>query len=94
VINYRNAIQRDPQLGEAYYQLGLTEIHLNQRQEAFQNQKANAVKPMQPELILSWTHALFQDSQQADGERLAGQLIEINRNDRPIYDECLPSTYC
>src|ERR1700692_1477853 len=37
VINYRNAIQRDPKFGEAYYQLGLTEVRLNQRQEAFQN---------------------------------------------------------
>jgi tetratricopeptide (TPR) repeat protein len=165
VINYRNAIQRDPQFGEAYYQLGLIEVRLNHRPEAFQNlsrasdllpdrddvkvtlgdfsfntysadrarpkvlydtvtsladqliakdpksydglrwkgyiaasdkklkdaeeffHRANSVRPMQPELILSWSHVLFQDNQQAEAERLARQLIESDKSYGPIYDE-------
>lgn len=165
VINYRNAIQRDPKFGEAYYQLGLTEVRLNQRPEAFQNlsravdllpdrddvkvtlgdfsfntyqadrtrpkvlydtvtnladqllakdpksydglrlkgylaasdkklkdaeeffRRANSVRPMQTELILSWSHVLFEDNQQSESERLAHQLMESNKSYRQIYDE-------
>ena len=50
-------------------------------------QTANTVRPMQPELILSWTRVLFQDNQQTEGERLARQLMEINKTYGPIYDE-------
>jgi predicted Zn-dependent protease len=164
-LNYRKAVQKDPRFGQAHYELGLMEIRLNQRREAFQDlsraaellpgrqdikvalgdfsfnsyladrarpkllydkvaalsdqlvannpksydglrlkgylaatdkkfkdaeeffRSANAVKPMQPELILSWTHVLFQDNQQAEAERLARQLIESNKSYGPIYDE-------
>src|SRR6266849_4779090 len=164
-LNYRKAIQKDSRFGQAYYELGLTEIRLNQRREAFQDlsrasellpgrddirvalgdfsfnaylgdstrpkvlyekvgaladqfiakdpksydglrlkgylaaadkkfqeaegffRMANAVKPMQPELILSWTHVLFLDNQPAEGERLARQLLEGNKSYGPIYDE-------
>jgi len=164
-LNYRKAIQRDSQFGEAYYQLGLTELRMNMGREAFEDlsravallpsrddvkvtmadfsfsayvtdrarpkilyeqvsrlsdqliakdpksydglrlkaylaavdkkpkdaeeffRMANAVKPMQPELILSWAHVLFQDKQQAEGKRLARQLIETNKSYGPIYDE-------
>ena len=166
-LNYRKAIQKDSRYGEAYYQLGLTEVLLNERMNAFQDltraselspgrddvqltlgdlcfnsyladpthpkqlydrvvtladrflaknpksydglrwkgylaaadrkfkeaeeffQAANLVKPMQPELILSWTHVLFQDNQQAEGERLARKLIDANKSYEPIYDELL-----
>ena len=164
-LNYRKAIQRDARFGEAYYQLGLTELHLNKGREAYQDlsraaallpgrddvkvmladfsfsaymadgtrpealydqvakiaeqflannpksydglrlkaylaasdkklkdaeeffRLANAAKPMQPDLILGWTRVLFEDGQQAEGERLARQLIENNKNYGPIYDE-------
>lgn len=164
-LNYRKAIQRDSQFGEAYYQLGMTELRLNMGREAFEDlsravtllpgrddvkvtladfifsayladrtrpkilyeqatrlsdqlvannpksydglrlkgylaasdkklkeaeeffQMANAIKPMQPELILRWTNVLFQDNQQVEGERLARQLMEINKSYGPIYDE-------
>jgi predicted Zn-dependent protease len=36
-LNYRKAIQKDSQSGEAYFQLGLTEMHLNHAREAYQN---------------------------------------------------------
>jgi len=164
-LNYRKAIQKDSQFGEAHYQLGLMEARLNQLREAFQDlsravtllrnrddvkvaladlvfkayvadrthpkllyeqvsrlsdqliakdpksydglrfrayiaasdkkfkdaedlfRLANAIKPMQPELIVNWTYVLFQDNQQAEGERLARRLIEANKSYGPIYDE-------
>ena len=164
-LNYRKAIQRDSQSGEAYYQLGLTEERLNERREAFQAlsraaellpgrddvkvslgdfsfhtfladparpkmlydkvtaladeliardpksydglrwkgylatvdkklgeaedyfQRANAVRPMQPELILSWAHVLFLDNHELEGEQLARRLIEAHKTYEPIYDE-------
>jgi tetratricopeptide (TPR) repeat protein len=164
-LYYRRAIQADPRSGEAYYQLGLTEIQLNHRREGLQDlfhaaallpgrddvqvtlgdfsfrsyladparpkalydtvagladrflakdprsydglrwkgylagagkkfreaeeffRLANSVKPMQPELILSWTHVLFLEQEQAEAERLARQLIAANKSYEPIYDE-------
>jgi predicted Zn-dependent protease len=45
-LNYRKAIQKDSRFGEAYYQLGLTEIRLDQRREAFQDlSRAEALLP-------------------------------------------------
>jgi tetratricopeptide (TPR) repeat protein len=35
-LNYRAAIQKDPTFGEAYYQLGLTAVKLNQAVQAYQ----------------------------------------------------------
>ena len=49
--------------------------------------KANAVKPMQPELIVNWTYVLFQDNHPAEGEDLARQLIKSDKTYGPIYDE-------
>ena len=50
-------------------------------------QKANAIKPMQPELIVNWTRVLFEDNRPAEGEQLARQLIKANVKYGPIYDE-------
>jgi tetratricopeptide (TPR) repeat protein len=36
-LNYRKAIQKSPEFGEAYYRLGLAAIKLNQAQEAYQS---------------------------------------------------------
>ena len=45
-LNYRKAIQRDARFGEAYYQLGLTELHLNKGREAYQDlSRAAALLP-------------------------------------------------
>ena len=47
-LNFRKAVQKDSRSGEAYYQLGLTEIRLNQRREAFQDlSRALALLPGQ-----------------------------------------------
>ena len=35
-LNFRNAIQKDPKLAEAYYKLGLTDLRLNRPRDAFQ----------------------------------------------------------
>ncbi|HXA63756.1 MAG TPA: tetratricopeptide repeat protein [Bryobacteraceae bacterium] len=164
-LNFRKAVQKDSRSGEAYYQLGLTEIRLNQRREAFQDlsralallpgqdgvkvtladfsfnayvadrtrpkmlydqvtrlsdqliaanpksydglrlkgylaasdkkfkdaeeffHRANSAKPLSPEMMLMWTEVLFQDNQQAEGEKLARQLIDSNKGYGPIYDE-------
>ncbi len=164
-LNYRKALQKDPRFAEAYYQLGLTEGHLNQGRDAFQDlsraaelaparrdvklalgdfclrsyladtrrpkalydavarladqflaenpesydglrwkgdlaavdnkfaeaeaffQRANKVKSDQPELLVSWSHVLFQDKQPEGAERLARQSIERHRAYGPAYDE-------
>jgi cytochrome c-type biogenesis protein CcmH/NrfG len=48
--------------------------------------RANEVKPMQPELILSYTQVLFLDGRLAEGEKLALELMEKNKNFGAIYD--------
>jgi tetratricopeptide (TPR) repeat protein len=53
--------------------------------EAFYAQ-ANAVKPMQPGVILAWTEALFQDKKPKEAEDLAFQLIRKEQHYGPIYE--------
>ena len=36
-LNYRNAVRKDPQSGEALYRLGLTLLRQNKASEAYQN---------------------------------------------------------
>ena len=48
--------------------------------------KANAVKRLQPDLVLMWVQVLFQDGQSPDGERLALELIQAHRDAGPAYD--------
>jgi 16S rRNA (uracil1498-N3)-methyltransferase len=48
--------------------------------------RANDVQPMQPELILGWTQALFQDNQPKEAEELALQLIGKDKGFGPVYD--------
>jgi tetratricopeptide (TPR) repeat protein len=48
--------------------------------------QANAVKPMQPEVILGWTEALFQDKKPKEAEDLAFQLIRKDQHYAPIYE--------
>ncbi len=58
--------------------------HLKDSREFFR--KANAAKPWQPDLILSWAQVLFQDGQSAEGERLALDLIQKHKDAARIYD--------
>src|SRR3984893_8381142 len=48
--------------------------------------QANAVKPMQPEVILGWTEALLQDKKPKEAEDLAFQLIRQDQHFTPIYE--------
>jgi tetratricopeptide (TPR) repeat protein len=48
--------------------------------------QANAVKPMQPEVILGWTEALLQDKKSREAEDLAFQLIRQDQHFTPIYE--------
>jgi tetratricopeptide (TPR) repeat protein len=165
-LNFRHAIQVDPRSGEAYYQLGRTDVLLNKGRDAFQSlvraaelmpsrddvkvsladvclsalvaggtkrpealydrlallsdqiiaknprsydglrfkgylavidnrlaeaekffEKANEIKPMEPELIVVWTGTLFQDDKAAQGEALALKLVEKDKTYGPIYDQ-------
>jgi tetratricopeptide (TPR) repeat protein len=47
---------------------------------------ANAIKPMQPPLIMGWVETLFQDGQANEAESLARQLIEREKTYAPIYE--------
>src|SRR5579871_284740 len=163
-LNYRKAIQKNVNLGEAFYQLGLTYMNLRRTPDAYQTllqasklmparedvavkladfcwavyssdrrrpqvlfdrvtiisdqllaknknsfdglrlkghlasaskryaeaeedyRAANAVKPMQPEVILGWAGALFLDGKSSEAEMLAYQLIDRNKTYTPIYD--------
>ncbi|PWU05000.1 MAG: hypothetical protein C5B51_15665 [Terriglobia bacterium] len=64
--------------------LALTESRLNDAKDLFR--RANEVKPMQPQVIMGWTQALFQDKQDAEGEKLAYQLIDRAKDFKAIYD--------
>ena len=48
--------------------------------------RANAAKPSQPDLILSWAQALFQDGKGAEAERLSLDLIQRRKDAARIYD--------
>ena len=48
--------------------------------------QANAVKPMQPEVILGWTEALLRDKKPKEAEDLAFQLIRKDQHFTPIYE--------
>src|SRR5579872_5719509 len=49
-------------------------------------QKANARKPMQPDLVVMWVQILFRDGQPAEAERLARELIQAHKDAGAIYD--------
>jgi len=48
--------------------------------------RANAVKPLQPDVIMLWSQILLQDSRAPEGERLALRLIETQKTYGPMYD--------
>src|ERR1700680_1791386 len=54
--------------------------------EAFYAQ-ANAVRPMQTDVILAWTEALLRDNKFKEAEDLAFQLIRKDQHFTPIYEE-------
>ncbi len=47
---------------------------------------ANAAKPLQPDLVVSYFQALALDNQFPEAEKLAYQLIDSNKSYSPMYD--------
>ena len=64
--------------------LAWSDGHLKEAEDLFQ--RANAVKPMQPGLVVMWVQALFQDGQPDEAESLALQLIQAHKDSGTIYD--------
>src|SRR5581483_1919787 len=161
-LNYRKAIQKDRKSGEAYYKLALSQMRLNQPQNAYADliraaelspgnntiqialadssiriyrqepshpqvlydraakivteqpdpnafdtlrlrgylaaidrkpdqaisylQKANQVRPMQPEVVVALAQALIQNQRFAEAETLCQQLIKSDGQYAPVYD--------
>jgi tetratricopeptide (TPR) repeat protein len=48
--------------------------------------KANAVKPMVPDVIVLWVQVLFRDGRDAEAEQLAGKLIAAHKDAGMVYD--------
>lgn len=48
--------------------------------------KANSVKPMAPDLVVSWVQVLFQDGRSEEAEKIAQQLIQAHKDAGLIYD--------
>jgi tetratricopeptide (TPR) repeat protein len=48
--------------------------------------KANAVKPLEPNLAPAWTQVLFVDGRAEEGERLAQEFLQKHKDSRQIYD--------
>lgn len=64
--------------------LAVTELRLDAAKDFFR--RANEVKPMQPQVIVGWTQLLFQNKENAEGEKLAYQLIEKDKTAKAMYD--------
>ena len=48
--------------------------------------KANASKPMEPNLVPVWTQVLFLDGRAAEGERLAQEFLQGHKDSGQMYD--------
>src|SRR5579864_771332 len=48
--------------------------------------RANAAKPMTPDLVVAWVQALLLDGQDAQAEQLAHQLIQTHKDAAAIYE--------
>ena len=87
-LNYRKAIQKDPSFGPAYYQLGLSELHLNKASEAYQSlSRASVLLPNREDVKVTLAGlslaAYFSDRRHPDALRkkvdtLADQLLAKN----------------
>jgi tetratricopeptide (TPR) repeat protein len=64
--------------------LAWTDGRLKEAEEFFR--KANASKPMQPPLIMTWVQVLFQDGQSSEAVKLALELIQAHKETGRIYD--------
>jgi tetratricopeptide (TPR) repeat protein len=64
--------------------LAWTDGRLKEAEELFR--RANANKPMQPALIMTWVQVLFQDGQSSEAEKLALELIQAHQDAGQFYD--------
>ncbi len=67
--------------------LALSELRYDDAKELFR--RANQVKPLDPQIIVGWTQVLFFDKENAEGEKLAHQLIDHDKTYKQIYDVLL-----
>jgi tetratricopeptide (TPR) repeat protein len=64
--------------------LSWTDGRLKEAEDFFQ--KANARKPLEPDLVLMWVQVLFQDKQPLEAERLARESIQAHQDASAVYD--------
>jgi tetratricopeptide (TPR) repeat protein len=64
--------------------LAWSDQHFQESEEYFT--KANAAKPLQPELVAAWTQVLFDDSQVVEAERLAQDCIQRCQDPASVFD--------
>ena len=64
--------------------LAMQDGKLEQASELFR--KANAIRPMDPNVVGSWVDTLIKSGRPADGEELARELIQKHPEFGPIYD--------
>ncbi|MBV8729420.1 MAG: hypothetical protein JO336_06385 [Acidobacteriia bacterium] len=50
-------------------------------------QKANEIRPLQPEIVTGWMQAMYYQRKRAEEEDLGWQLIRANRAYGPVYDQ-------
>jgi tetratricopeptide (TPR) repeat protein len=80
-------LQRDPNSYDGHRIQGQIALLSRKYADAVKEfDKANSIKPAQPDLALSYFQALVANNQAADGEKLARDVIAKNKEYSPIYD--------
>jgi tetratricopeptide (TPR) repeat protein len=80
-------LQKNPKSFDALRLKGhLAAVSQNMKEAEEFYYRANAVKPMQPEVVLGLTQVLFQEGRSKEAEDLAMALIAKNKTYGPIYD--------
>ena len=64
--------------------LAWTDGRLKEAEDLFS--RANAAKPMEPDVVVSWIQVLFQDGQSPLAERLASDTIQAHKEVGQLYD--------
>jgi predicted Zn-dependent protease len=78
---------RDPNSYDGYRIKGYLAWSDGQIKEADQVfRKANAARPMKPDLVVSWVQVLYRDGRTQEAEQLAQQLIQVHKDTGSIYD--------
>src|SRR5262249_49009434 len=76
-INFRKAIQKDPNSGEAYYKLGLTNLRLKKVADGYQSlNRAVALLPDRPDVRLTFA-SLCMQLYESDARRPQGLYDQL-----------------